>query len=220
MRTFLHTHAHTHTGMHATKWRVEHMEYRLFIHCNYFLQTVNGKTGFEHLTSDKEMNALPTLTSWMSTRNGLINKAIWQMHHAYVSIRYMSWKRWSRGWRKGKRRSTWVHSLTILKLLSCLIFIWKEFSQTTSFSPAHYLHKCVKATSINLCVSTWCLHTSPCPHRVVHFLGSNHNSHLDTVIKFDRTSFFWSDVPRVIVCRWVLLLSTILTIQLPYGTIW
>ena len=48
--------------------------------------------------------------------------------------------------------------------------------------------------------------------------GSSYASHLDTIIKFDWTIFFWSEwsvIPRATVCQWVLFLSTITTIKLP-----
>ena len=47
--------------MRATKVKVEHMEDRLYIHRNYCLQDMNGKTGLDHLTSLKEIMALPNL---------------------------------------------------------------------------------------------------------------------------------------------------------------
>ena len=56
-----HIHVHIHTGMRATKVKVEHMEDRLYIHRNYCLQDMNGKTGLDHLTSLKDIKALPNL---------------------------------------------------------------------------------------------------------------------------------------------------------------
>ena len=53
-----HIHIHIHTSMRATKVKVEHMEDRLYIHRNYCLQDMNGKTGLYHLTSLKEIKAL------------------------------------------------------------------------------------------------------------------------------------------------------------------
>ena len=57
----MYTPAHTQTGMRATKVKVEHMEDRLYIHRNYCLQVLNGKTGLEHLTSLAEI-------TWKSRR--------------------------------------------------------------------------------------------------------------------------------------------------------
>jgi len=43
--------------MRATKVKDEHMEDRLYIHRNYCLQNINGKTGLDHLTPLKEIKA-------------------------------------------------------------------------------------------------------------------------------------------------------------------
>jgi len=58
---YLHTHIHLHTGMRPTKVKVEHMEDRLYIHRNYCLQDINGKTRLDHLTPLKEIKARPNL---------------------------------------------------------------------------------------------------------------------------------------------------------------
>ena len=59
--TDLHTHIHVHTGMRATKVKVEHIEDRLYNHRNYGLQDMDGKTGLDHLTPLKEIKARPNL---------------------------------------------------------------------------------------------------------------------------------------------------------------
>ena len=59
--TDLHTHIHIHTGLRATKVKVEHVENQLYIHCNYCQQDMNGKTGLDHLTPLKEIKARPNL---------------------------------------------------------------------------------------------------------------------------------------------------------------
>jgi len=59
--TDLHTHVHIHTGMRTTKVKVEHMEDRLYINCNYCVQDIKGKTGLDHLTPLKEIKARPNL---------------------------------------------------------------------------------------------------------------------------------------------------------------
>jgi len=79
--TFLHTPAHTHTGMRATKMKVNlsHMEDRLYIHRNFVYKIWIGKLDWNTCLFSKRLRrALLTLTSWLSTRNGLMSKVIYQ----------------------------------------------------------------------------------------------------------------------------------------------
>ena len=98
--------------MRATKVKVEHMEDRLYIHRNYCLQDINGKTGLDHLTPLKEIKAHPTLTSWQSTRNGLQS----DLADAIIGIYQVDTSPENVGLEddeKEERMSTWVNSLTI-----------------------------------------------------------------------------------------------------------
>jgi len=88
--TDLHTHIHIHTGMRATKVKVEHMEDRLYIHRNYCLQDMNGKTGLDHLTPLKEIKARPNLDilteyqKWVDKQSDLVD-AIMGMYQVDTS---------------------------------------------------------------------------------------------------------------------------------------
>ena len=109
--TFLYTPAHTQTGMRATKVKVEHMEDRLYIHRNYCLQDLNGKTGLEHLTSLAEIKARPNLDilteyqKWVDEQSDLVD-AIMGMYQLDTSSDVQDEE-------KEERMSTWVNSLTI-----------------------------------------------------------------------------------------------------------
>ena len=55
---------YTHTHRYACyqgQSRAHGVEDRLYIHCNYCLQDMNGKTGLDHLTPLKEIKARPDL---------------------------------------------------------------------------------------------------------------------------------------------------------------
>jgi ribosome assembly protein YihI (activator of Der GTPase) len=109
--TDLYTPAHTQTGMRATKVKVEHMEDRLYIHRNYCLQDLNGKTGLEHLTSLAEIKARPNLDilteyqKWVDEQSDLVD-AIMGMYQLDTSSDVQDEE-------KEERMSTWVNSLTI-----------------------------------------------------------------------------------------------------------
>ena len=111
MRHYLtHIHVHIHTGMRVTKVKVDHMEDRLYVHRNYCLQDMNGKTELDHLTSLKERRS-PTLTSCQSTRNGLMNKVIWQTRFwGCIKLRHPQ-KTYI--WRTMKRRNTCLRGPTV-----------------------------------------------------------------------------------------------------------
>ena len=112
--TFLHTPAHTQTGMRATKVKVEHMEDRLYIHHNYCLQDINGKTGLEHLTSLEEIKARPNLhilteyQKWVDEQSDLVD-AIMGMYQLDKSSENADVE----DEEKEELMSTWVNSLTI-----------------------------------------------------------------------------------------------------------
>jgi len=88
--TDLHTHIHIHTGIRATKVKIEHMEDRLYIHRNYFLQNTNGKTRLDHLTPLKEIKAPPNLDiltenqKWVDEQSDLAD-AIMDMYQVDTS---------------------------------------------------------------------------------------------------------------------------------------
>ena len=111
--TDLHTriHIHIHTGMRSTKVKVEHMEDRLYIHRNYCLQDMNGKTGLDHLTSLKEIKALPNLDilseyqKWVDEQSDLAD-AILGMYQVDKSPETYIW-------RTMKRRSACLRGSTV-----------------------------------------------------------------------------------------------------------
>mmetsp|Transcript_90156 Transcript_90156/g.131953 ORF Transcript_90156/g.131953 Transcript_90156/m.131953 type:complete len:94 (+) Transcript_90156:972-1253(+) len=93
--------------MHATKVKVEHMEDRLYIHRNYCLQDLNGKTGLEHLTSLAEIKARPNLDILTEYQKwGDLVDAIMGMYQLDTSSDVEDEE-------KEERMSTWVNSLTI-----------------------------------------------------------------------------------------------------------
>ena len=77
--TDLHTHIHPHTGTRVTKVKVEHMEDWIYIHRNYSLQDINGKTGLDHLTPLKEIKArhnldiLTEFQKWADEQSDLVD---------------------------------------------------------------------------------------------------------------------------------------------------
>jgi len=97
--------------MRATKVKVEHTEDRLYIHRNYCLQDLNGKTGLEHLTSLAEIKARPNLDilteyqKWVDEQSDLVD-AIMGMYQLETSSDVEDEE-------KEERMSTWVNSLTI-----------------------------------------------------------------------------------------------------------
>ena len=93
--------------MRATKVKVEHMEDRLYIHRNYCLQDLNGKTGLEHLTSLAEIKARPNLDILTEYQKwGDLVDAIMGMYQLDTSSDVQDEE-------KEERMSTWVNSLTI-----------------------------------------------------------------------------------------------------------
>jgi len=111
--TDLYTPAHTQTGMRATKVKVEHMEDRLYIHRNYCLQDLNGKTGLEHLTSLAEIKARPNLAifteyqKWVDEQSDLVDAIMGMYQLEKNSSSDVEDEE------KEERMSTWVNSLTI-----------------------------------------------------------------------------------------------------------
>ena len=63
----------------ASKVKDEHMEDRLYIHRNYCLQDIHGKTGLDHLTPLKENKARPNLDiltknqKWVDEQSDLVD---------------------------------------------------------------------------------------------------------------------------------------------------
>jgi len=110
--------------MRATKLKVEHTEDRLYIHRDYCLQDIHGKTGLEHLTSLKEIKARPNLDilteyqKWVDEQSDLTH-AIMCMYQFETSSENADVD----DEEKEERMSTWVNCLTILKVLFCLRFI-------------------------------------------------------------------------------------------------
>ena len=100
--------------MRATKVKVEHMEDRLCIHRNYCLQDTSGKTGLDHLTSLKEIKALPNLDilsefqKWVDEQSDLAD-AIMGMYQVDTSPENLHLE----DDEEEERMSTWVNSLTI-----------------------------------------------------------------------------------------------------------
>ena len=100
--------------MRATKVKVEHMEDRLYIHRNHCLQDMNGRTGLDHLTSLKEINArinLDILTEYQKWVDEQINlaDAIMGMYQVDTSPENVHLE----DDEEEERMSTWVNSLTI-----------------------------------------------------------------------------------------------------------
>jgi len=101
-------------GMRATKVKVEHMEDRLYIHRNYCLQDMNGKTGLDHLTSLKEINARPNLDilteyqKWVDEQRDLVD-VIMGMYQVDTSPENVTLD----DDEEEERMSAWVNSLTI-----------------------------------------------------------------------------------------------------------
>jgi len=99
---------HIHTGMRATKIKVEHMEDRLYNHRNYCLQDINGKTRLDHLTPLKEIKPRPNLDilteyqEWVDEQCDLVD-AIMGMYQVDTSSENED----------EERMSTWVNNLTI-----------------------------------------------------------------------------------------------------------
>jgi len=104
-------------------------------------------------------------------------------------------------WQSRKYCLVWGYKKNFTK-----IFHKKNFLEPCpmSSSLAHYLYMCVY-------VSIHVVYTRVYIHIVMQVCSvSSHISYLDAVLKFDWTSFiFWSLIPRVTVCQWVFLLSTI-----------
>jgi len=100
--------------MRATKVKVEHMEDRLYIHRNYCLQDINGKTGLEHLTSLEDIKARSNLYNltecqkWVDEQNDLLD-AIMGMYQLDTSSENAD----EEDEEKEERMSTCVNSLTI-----------------------------------------------------------------------------------------------------------
>jgi len=100
--------------MRVTKVKVEYMEDRLYIHRNYCLQDMNGKTGLDHLTSFKEIKALPNLDilseyqKWVDGHSDLVD-AIMGMYQVDTSPENVHLE----DDEEEERMSTWVNSLTI-----------------------------------------------------------------------------------------------------------
>jgi len=100
-------------GMRATKVKVEHMEDRLYIHRNYCLQDLNGKTGLEHLTSLAEIKARPNLANiteyqkWVDEQSDLVDAIMGMYQLEKNSSSDVEDEE------KEERMSTWVNSLTI-----------------------------------------------------------------------------------------------------------
>ena len=100
--------------MHATKVKVEHMEDRLYIHRNYCLQDINGKTGLDHLTPLWKITARPNLdilTEYQKLRDeqsDLVD-AIMGMYQVDTSPENVDLE----DDEEEERISTWVNSLTI-----------------------------------------------------------------------------------------------------------
>ena len=109
-----HIHIHIHTGMRVTKAKVEHMEDRLYIHRNFCLQDMNGKTGSDHLTSLKEIKALPNpeilseYQKWVDEQSDLEDAILgmYQVDTSPENVRLEDDE-------EEERMSTWVNSLTI-----------------------------------------------------------------------------------------------------------
>jgi len=97
--------------MRATKVKVKHIEERLYIHRNYCLQDINGKTGLEHLTFLSEIKARPNLDilteyqKWVDEQSDLVD-AIMGMYQLDTSSDVEDEE-------KEERMSAWVNSLTI-----------------------------------------------------------------------------------------------------------
>jgi len=100
--------------MRATKVKVEHMEDRLYIHRNYCLQDINGKTGLDHLTPLKEIKVRPNLDilteyqKWVDEQSDLVD-AIMGMYQVDTSPENVDLE----DDEEEERMSTWVNSLTI-----------------------------------------------------------------------------------------------------------
>ena len=112
--TDLHTHIHTQTGMRATEVKVERMEDRLYTHRNYCLHDMNGKTGFDHLTSFKEISArlnlhiLTEYQKWVNEQSDLAD-AIMGMYQVDTSPENADVE--DDG--EDERMSAWLNILTI-----------------------------------------------------------------------------------------------------------
>ena len=87
---------------------------RLYIHRNYCLQDMNGKTGLDHLNSLKEINARPNLDilteylKWLDEQSDLAD-AIMSMYQVDTSPENVDLE----DDEEEERMSAWVNSLTI-----------------------------------------------------------------------------------------------------------
>ena len=87
---------------------------RLYIHHNYCIQDMNGKTGLDHLTSLKEINARPNLDilteyqKWVDEQSDLAD-AIMGMYQVDTSPENVTLD----DDEEEERMSAWVNSLTI-----------------------------------------------------------------------------------------------------------
>ena len=85
---------------------------RLYIHRNYCLQDMNGKTGLDHLTCLKEIKALTNILSeyqkWVDEQSDLVD-VIMGMYQVDTSPENVALE----GDEEEERMSAWVNSLTI-----------------------------------------------------------------------------------------------------------
>ena len=99
--------------MRVIKVKVEHIEDRFYIHRNYCLQDINGKTGLEHLTSLEEIKARPNLNilteyqKWVDEQSDLVDAIMGMYQLEKNSSSDVEDEE------KEERMSTWVNSLTI-----------------------------------------------------------------------------------------------------------
>jgi len=90
------------------------MEDRLYIHCIYCLQAMNGKTGLDHLTPLKEIKRRPNLDilteyqKWVDEQSDLAD-AIMDMHQVDTSSENVDLD----DDEEEEHMFTWVNSLTI-----------------------------------------------------------------------------------------------------------
>ena len=90
------------------------MEDRLYIHRNYCLQDINGKTGLDHLTPLWKIKARPNLDilteyqKWLDEQSDLVD-AIMGMYQVDTSPENVDLE----DDEEEERISTWVNSLTI-----------------------------------------------------------------------------------------------------------
>ena len=108
----------------------------------------------------KKLRCAPTLTSWLSTKSGLMIKVFWEMRSGVcINLIHPLKSFGCRGWRQGGVHVYMSQQFDDLESLACLKFISKEFSQTmANVLPSRALSLHVFCVSKQCCLHS-CFHT-------------------------------------------------------------